>query len=60
MYWVIGGIVIASVVIAVVLIAFPTITDAIVDFMNKMLGHAQDSVDNTFRNGSSTDGTNKQ
>lgn len=48
MYWVIGGIVIASVVITVVLVAFPTITDSIVDFMNTMLGHAQKSVDGTF------------
>lgn len=48
MYWVIGGIVIASVVITVVLVAFPTITDSIVDFMNTMLGHAQNSVDHTF------------
>lgn len=48
MYWVIGGIVIASVVITVVLVAFPTITDSIVDFMNTMLGHAQKSVNGTF------------
>lgn len=48
MYWVIGGIVIASAIIAVVIFAFPTITDGIVDFMNSMLGHAQKSVDNTY------------
>ena len=48
MYWVIGGIVIASAIIAVVLFAFPTITDGIVDFMNSMLGHAQTSVKNTY------------
>lgn len=43
MYWVIGGIVIASAIIAVVLFAFPTITDGIVDFMNSMLGHVQNA-----------------
>ena len=48
MYWVIGGIVIASAIIAVVLFAFPTITDGIVDFMNNMLGHAQKSVEGTY------------
>ncbi len=48
MYWVIGGIVIASAIIAVVILAFPTITDGIVDFMNTMLGHAQKSVDKTY------------
>ena len=48
MYWVIGGIVIASAIIAVVLIAFPSISDGIVDFMNNMLGHAQKRVDNTY------------
>ena len=48
MYWVIGGIVIASAIIAVVLFAFPTITDGIVDFMNSMLDHAQTSVKNTY------------
>ena len=48
MYWVIGGIVIASAIIAVVLIAFPTITDGIVDFMNTMLGHAQKRVETTY------------
>ena len=48
MYWVIGGIVIASAIIAVVLLAFPTITDSIVDFMNTMLGHAQKRVDSTY------------
>ena len=50
MYWVIGGIVIASAIIAVVLFAFPTITDGIVDFMNSMLGHAQSRVDGTYGN----------
>ena len=38
MYWVIGGIVIASAIIAVVLFAFPTITDGIVDFTYKKSG----------------------
>lgn len=49
MYWVIGGIVIASAIIAVVIFAFPTITDGIVDFMNSMLGHAQKSVEHTYQ-----------
>lgn len=48
MYWVIGGIAIASAIIAVVLIAFPTLADGVVDFMNTMLGHAQKSVDSTY------------
>ena len=52
MYWVIGGIVIASAIIAVVLFAFPTITDGIVDFMNSMLGHAQSRVEDTYGKGS--------
>lgn len=54
MYWVIGGIVIASAIIAVVLFAFPTITDGIVDFMNSMLGHAQTSVEGTYGKGAKT------
>ena len=49
MYWVIGGIVIASAIIAVVLFAFPTITDGIVDFMNSMLDNAQTRVGNTYK-----------
>lgn len=53
MYWVIGGIVIASAIIAVVIFAFPTITDGIVDFMNAMLGHAQKSVSDTYSRKSS-------
>ena len=48
MYWVIGGIVIASAIIAVVLLAFPTITDGIVDFMNTMLDNAKTRVSNTY------------
>ena len=57
MYWVIGGIVIASAIIAVVLFAFPTITDGIVDFMNSMLGHAQSRVEGTYNNGAKTPAT---
>lgn len=51
MYWVIGGIVIASAIIAVVLFAFPTITDGIVDFMNGMLDHAKSRVQDTYGDG---------
>ncbi len=43
MYWVIGGIVIASAIIAVVILAFPTLINNIVDFMNSMLSHAKNS-----------------
>ena len=39
-YWTIGGMLIASAIIAVVLFAFPTITNGIVDFMNTLMHHA--------------------
>lgn len=42
-YLVIGNILIASAIIAVVLFAFPTIIDGIVDFMNSMIGHAENA-----------------
>lgn len=43
MYLVIGSILIVSAIIAIVLFAFPTIIDEIVDFMNSMIDHAKNA-----------------
>lgn len=43
MYWVIGSIIIASAIIAIVIFAFPTIIDESVDFMNSMIDHAKNA-----------------
>lgn len=42
-YLVIGSILIASAIIAVAIFAFPTLINDIVDFMNSMLGHAENA-----------------
>lgn len=43
MYWAIGSILIASAIITVVIFAFLTLINDIVDFMNSMLGHVQNA-----------------
>ena len=44
MTWIILGLLAAAVVIAVVLVKFPTLTTTITDFMSGMVSHATDKI----------------